>query len=80
MGSALTLDARNYKSPIPLIKTKAAMIKLKVGDVIEVLFTDPVCKNVIPDWVKRVGHKIVNFEEIDNDSEKFYKITIIKTW
>ena len=36
-----TLDVRGAKCPVPIVKTKKMIDTLKVGDVLEVLATDP---------------------------------------
>ena len=44
-----TLDCRGQSCPMPLLKVKKALKKLKPGQILEVLGTDPGSKNDIPD-------------------------------
>jgi len=54
--AAITVDARGSACPGPLLEAKKGIGKVKVGEVLEVLSNDPVTKNDIPVWAKKVGH------------------------
>jgi TusA-related sulfurtransferase len=54
--AANTVDARGSACPGPLLEAKKGIGKVKVGEVLEVLSNDPVTKNDIPVWAKKVGH------------------------
>ena len=53
----LTLDAKGLSCPMPLLKTKKFINKIKPGEVLEVLGTDPGSKNDMPGWCERAGHE-----------------------
>jgi TusA-related sulfurtransferase len=47
-----TLDVRGAKCPVPIVKTKKMIDTLKVGDVLEVLATDPGSVADFQGWAK----------------------------
>jgi tRNA 2-thiouridine synthesizing protein A len=63
------LDCTGMQCPLPVIKTAQAMKRLEVGQVLELLATDP---GVDPDmhaWSSRTGHELVS---IDQDGDVFH--------
>jgi len=58
-----TLDCRGLSCPMPLLKTKKQLAKLKSGQVLEVLGTDPGTKNDLPSFCKRSGDEYLGEEE-----------------
>ena len=59
----LTLDAKGLSCPMPLLKTKKFINKIKPGEVLEVLGTDPGSKNDMPGWCERAGHELLATED-----------------
>lgn len=53
---ANVVDARGCACPGPLLEAKKGIGKVRVGEVLEILSNDPVTKNDIPIWAKKVGH------------------------
>lgn len=68
----LTLDAKGLSCPMPLLKTKQFITKIKPGEVLEVLGTDPGSKNDLPGWCERSGHEFLGAE----DGAGFFKFYI----
>jgi len=60
---AKTLDARGKFCPIPVMETAKAITQINVGDVLEVLATDPAADPVIKAWAKRTGHEVISAEK-----------------
>jgi len=58
-----TLDCRGLSCPMPLLKTKKQLAKLKSGQVLEILGTDPGTKNDLPSFCKRSGDEYLGEEE-----------------
>lgn len=58
-----TLDCRGLSCPMPLLKVKKALKKLKPGQILEVLGTDPGSKNDIPDYTKKQGDEFLGMED-----------------
>jgi len=48
---------------MPILKTREAMDKLAVGQILEVLADDPAAEDDIKAWSKRAGQKIVELEK-----------------
>ncbi len=72
---ALTLDARGDMCPMPVMKTSKAIQQVEVGQILEVLATDPASKPDLEAWSKMTGHKIIAFQE-ENTSPKVYRFYI----
>jgi tRNA 2-thiouridine synthesizing protein A len=66
-----TLDCRGLSCPMPILKTKKAMAKMKSGQVLEILNTDPGTKNDMPSFAKRAGHEYLG-EKDDQGFIRFY--------
>ena len=72
---AMTLDARGDMCPMPVMKTSKAIQQIEVGQILEVLATDPASKPDLEAWSKMTGHKILAFKEEDG-SPKVYRFYI----
>ncbi len=64
-----TIDARNLSCPKPVLMSKKALGKLDIGQVLEILATDPGSKRDIPAWVHVTSQELISIEE--NDSKEF---------
>jgi tRNA 2-thiouridine synthesizing protein A len=62
-----SLDARNTLCPMPVIKTQNRVAELAVGDILEVISTDPGALNDIPAWCRINGHSVLHTEINDNE-------------
>ena len=60
---ARTLDAKGLSCPMPLLRTKKEIDKIKSGEVLEILGTDPGSRNDLPGWCSRAGHEFVGEKE-----------------
>lgn len=58
-----TLDVRRQLCPIPVIKTQNKVKTLAVGDVLEVVATDPGVFQDIPAWCRVHGHAVLECKE-----------------
>jgi len=61
------LDARRMLCPMPVIKTQNRVKELAVGDILDVVCTDPGALSDIPAWARINDHEIV--ETGENDGE-----------
>ncbi|RDD53765.1 MAG: sulfurtransferase TusA family protein [Candidatus Korarchaeota archaeon NZ13-K] len=59
----VTVDARGLTCPGPLTNLIKAYRKANVGDVIEVLATDPGFKPDLEAWARRTGNEIISVSE-----------------
>jgi tRNA 2-thiouridine synthesizing protein A len=58
-----TLDVRGLACPMPVVKTRLAIDKLEVGDVLRVLATDRGSLTDIPAWAEATGNKVVSADD-----------------
>ncbi len=63
MNPATTVDARGKWCPVPIIWTAERISTLTVGDVIEVLATDPAIQDDLPAWCRATGHEFLGFTD-----------------
>lgn len=61
------LDVKGFVCPLPVFRAKKAICEVPVGQVLEVLATDPTTKTDIPDWVRRDGHELLAVEDSGSD-------------
>jgi tRNA 2-thiouridine synthesizing protein A len=59
LKAASVVDCRGSACPGPLMEAKKAIGQVKVGEVLEVLSSDPGTKEDIPLWAKKVGHEFI---------------------
>lgn len=77
-GVSRVLDARGLLCPSPVIKTSEEIKKVGLGEVLEVLTTDPGSKSDIPAWARMTGNELLGVEEIPGAS-KVYRFHIRRT-
>lgn len=53
------LDCTGLQCPLPVIKTSQAIKELAVGDVLELLATDPGVEPDMNAWTRRTGNELV---------------------
>lgn len=58
-----TLDARGMYCPGPVMETAKAIKQIGIGEVLEVLATDPAAKPDIQAWARRTGHEVLDIQE-----------------
>ena len=61
------LDARGLLCPLPVIRTQDRIRKLNIGDVLEVVATDPGVLHDIPAWCRVHGHRLLVSEQRADD-------------
>ena len=61
------LDARGLLCPLPVIRTQDKIRMLEIGDVLEVVATDPGVLHDIPAWCRVHGHRLLICEQRDDD-------------
>ena len=60
------IDARGLYCPIPVYKTRQAVLEAKPDEVVEVLADDPAAEEDISRWAKRTGNTVLAFEQCDD--------------
>jgi TusA-related sulfurtransferase len=66
-----TLDARGLKCPMPILRARSTIKKIRVNQVLEILTTDPGSKNDIPIWAQATGQELISFEERGPEDFRF---------
>ena len=66
--TAIRLDLKGLKCPLPVLKTRKAMRELAVGERIEVETTDPLAVIDIPAFCNEHGHELVQTTENPDSS------------
>ena len=75
-----TLDIQGQNCPMPVVKTKGAIDELEVGEVLEVLATDPGSMSDIKGWATSTsGVELVDQEETNQNGQDVYKHYVRKT-
>ena len=65
------LDCKGLLCPIPVVKTRRALKPMEIGQVLEMLATDP---GVVPDmeaWERQTRHEILASEEPEQGVFRF---------
>jgi Predicted redox protein, regulator of disulfide bond formation len=71
LGIALVVDARGLNCPLPLLRIKKEIGKIKAGEILHILGTDPVSRKDFPIWCDRVGHEYLG-EKKESDYLSFF--------
>jgi tRNA 2-thiouridine synthesizing protein A len=61
------LNARRLLCPLPVIRTQDKIKQLQVGDILEVICTDPGTLHDIPAWCRVHGHTVLDSQQDDLD-------------
>lgn len=56
---AKTLDCKGLACPMPIVRLSQEISKVKVGEVIEMLTTDPGSLADVPSWAKSTGNAVL---------------------
>ncbi|MBK7407904.1 MAG: sulfurtransferase TusA family protein [Saprospirales bacterium] len=69
------LDCKGLLCPMPVVKTKKAMNDLAVGEVLEMISTDPGSMPDMQAWAKQTGHELLEAKDEGNIFRFFIKKT-----
>jgi tRNA 2-thiouridine synthesizing protein A len=62
---ALTVDAKGLGCPLPVLRAKKGIESIAVGEVLQVLSTDPGSMADFQAWTRTTGHELLAAEERD---------------
>jgi len=71
-----TLDCKGLLCPMPVVKTRRAIKKIEIDQVLEMIATDP---GAVPDmeaWARQTRHELLLAEELE---EELFRFLIKKT-
>jgi tRNA 2-thiouridine synthesizing protein A len=60
---AKTLDYKGLKCPMPIVKISQEMPRMAVGEVAEVLTTDPGSLSDFPAWARTTGQQVLETKQ-----------------
>lgn len=60
-----TVDAKGQSCPGPLVSLARALKTSQVGDLLELLATDPGSKSDVPSWADISGNELLESTEVD---------------
>ncbi|HWR12214.1 MAG TPA: sulfurtransferase TusA family protein [Rectinemataceae bacterium] len=66
-----TLDCKGLACPMPIVKLSMEIAKMKVGEVVEMLSTDPGSLADVPSWAKSTGNAVLETKQ-DSGLIRFY--------
>ncbi len=61
--AALTIDAKGLACPLPVIRAKKGISSVEIGEVIEVVSTDPGSMADFQAWARSTGHELVSAQQ-----------------
>ncbi len=56
----MVLDCKGLLCPMPVVKTSAAIRKIEVGQVLEMVATDPGAPPDMEAWARQTGHELID--------------------
>ena len=74
--SALEVDARGLRCPLPVIRLAAAARDASPGTEVTVLATDPAARHDIPAWCRMRGHALAAVSEATDGSHTAYRVLL----
>jgi tRNA 2-thiouridine synthesizing protein A len=61
-----TLDTSGSCCPMPIVLTRQAITGVAIGEVLEVIATDPGSRVDFPAWARNTGHELLAAEDFDD--------------
>jgi TusA-related sulfurtransferase len=71
----LSVDCRKMSCPLPILKTKKAIGTIEIGQILEMVATDPGSVADMKAWSRQTGHELVYRDEQDKDYFFYVKRT-----
>ena len=65
------LDTKGLNCPLPLLKTKKALLSIAQNEILEVYATDPGSEKDLKNLCEITKYKLLSFEALDDGSFKF---------
>jgi TusA-related sulfurtransferase len=65
------VDARGLSCPMPITKSMQVIKKMIIGQVLEILTSDPGSKRDIPIWATATKQELLSFEELGLEEFRF---------
>ncbi len=65
VGADQVLDCTGMACPLPVVKTSQAVKKMELGQVLELLATDPGVEPDMTAWSRRTGNELIGIDVRD---------------
>src|SRR5262247_463577 len=62
-GPDKTLDCVGLFCPMPILKTREAMLSMGIGQILEMLSDDPASEADVKSWTGRTGHELISMDK-----------------
>ncbi len=59
-----TLDCTGLFCPMPIVKTKEEMEKMRSGEILEIIADDPGFEKDLPAWCNMTGQKFIEIKKV----------------
>ena len=66
-----TLDCRGSLCPMPVVKTNKALKDLQVGQILEMIATDPGSMPDMEAWARQTRHELLVAQRLENGTYRF---------
>jgi tRNA 2-thiouridine synthesizing protein A len=66
-----TVDAKGQACPGPLVTLARALKEARVGDLFELLATDPGSRSDVPSWADLTGNELIEAETLEDGSFRY---------
>ena len=60
------IDLKGLNCPMPILKTKQALMKAQSGDILRIFTTDPHSEIDFKAYLLRTKHELLDFSEVDD--------------
>lgn len=71
----LVLDCSGLLCPVPVVKTSKAIKQIEVGQVLQMIATDPGAPPDMQAWTRQTGHTMLNSHEENGKFIFFFRRT-----
>ncbi|HXA43054.1 MAG TPA: sulfurtransferase TusA family protein [Candidatus Solibacter sp.] len=71
ISPARSLDARGLRCPLPLVKARNEIELIEVGEILEIVATDPGTDHDFRAWCARKRHQLVSVEQLPGPEFRF---------
>jgi tRNA 2-thiouridine synthesizing protein A len=61
------LDTRGLNCPLPILRTKKALVDIRRGEVMKIVATDPGSMKDFAAFAKQTGHELISAKEIGRE-------------
>lgn len=67
------IDCRKLSCPMPVLKTKNAISKMDIGEILEMIATDPGSVKDIQSWTRQTGQELIEIAHEDGHYRFFIR-------